>query len=69
MQNWMALLKQYEEKIQGWIDSIDDLKQYQENLPEEAPDEVTPAAPTPDAGAADTGSRTTSEDRAGSRQQ
>lgn len=59
-----GLLKQYEEKIQGWIDSIDDLKQYQENLPEEAPDEVTPAAPTPDAGAADT--QTTSEDQTGS---
>ncbi|MBR9946754.1 hypothetical protein KE530_10025 [Clostridiaceae bacterium Marseille-Q4145] len=41
-----GLFKQYEEKIQGWIDSIDDLKQYQENLPEEAPDEVTPAAPS-----------------------
>ena len=59
-----GLFKQYEEKIQGWIDSIDDLKQYQENLPEEAPDEVTPAAPTPDAGAADT--QTTSEDQTGS---
>ena len=59
-----GLLKQYEEKIQGWIDSIDDLKQYQENLPEEAPDEVTPAAPTPDEGAADT--QTTSEDQTGS---
>ena len=59
-----GLLKQYEEKIQGWIDSIDDLKQYQDNLPEEAPDEVTPAAPTPDAGAADT--QTTSEDQTGS---
>ena len=59
-----GLFKQYEEKIQGWIDSIDDLKQYQENLPEEAPDEVTPAAPTPDEGAADT--QTTSEDQTGS---
>ena len=59
-----GLFKQYEEKIQGWIDSIDDLKQYQENLPEEAPDEVTPAAPTPDAGEADT--QTTSEDQTGS---
>ena len=59
-----GLLKQYEEKIQGWIDSIDDLKQYQENLPEEAPDEVTPAAPTPDEGAADT--QITSEDQTGS---
>ena len=59
-----GLFKQYEEKIQGWIDSIDDLKQYQENLPEEAPDAVTPAAPTPDAGAADT--QTTSEDQTGS---
>ena len=56
-----GLFKQYEEKIQGWIDSIDDLKQYQENLPEEAPDAVTPAAPTPDAGAADTGSEDTSQ--------
>lgn len=56
-----GLFKQYEEKIQGWIDSIDDLKQYQENLPEEAPDEVTPAAPTPDAGAADTGNEDTSQ--------
>lgn len=59
-----GLFKQYEEKIQGWIDSIDDLKQYQENLPEEAPDEVTPAAPTPDEGASDT--QTTSEDQTGS---
>ena len=59
-----GLFKQYEEKIQGWIDSIDDLKQYQENLPEEAPDEVTPEAPTPDSGAADT--QTTSEDQTGS---
>ena len=59
-----GLFKQYEEKIQGWIDSIDDLKQYQENLPEEAPDEITPAAPTPDAGEADT--QTTSEDQTGS---
>ena len=59
-----GLFKQYEEKIQGWIDSIDDLKQYQENLPEEAPDEVTPAAPTPDEEAADT--QTTSEDQTGS---
>ena len=59
-----GLFKQYEQKIQGWIDSIDDLKQYQENLPEEAPDEVTPAAPTPDEGAADT--QTTSEDQTGS---
>ena len=59
-----GLFKQYEEKIQGWIDSIDDLKQYQENLPEEAPDEVTPAAPTPDEGAADT--QITSEDQTGS---
>ena len=59
-----GLFKQYEEKIQGWIDSIDDLKQYQENLPEEAPDEVTPSAPTPDEGAADT--QTTSEDQTGS---
>ena len=59
-----GLFKQYEEKIQGWIDSIDDLKQYQENLPEEAPDEITPAAPTPDEGAADT--QTTSEDQTGS---
>ena len=61
-----GLFKQYEEKIQGWIDSIDDLKQYQENLPEEAPDEVTPAAPTPDAGAADTGSEDTSQEGADS---
>ena len=56
-----GLFKQYEEKIQGWIDSIDDLKQYQENLPEEAPEEITPAAPTPDAGAADTGNEDTSQ--------
>ena len=61
-----GLFKQYEEKIQGWIDSIDDLKQYQENLPEEAPDEVTPAAPTPDEGAADTGSEDTSQEGAAS---
>ena len=61
-----GLFKQYEEKIQGWIDSIDDLKQYQENLPEEAPDAVTPAAPTPDAGAADTGSEDTSQEGADS---
>ena len=61
-----GLFKQYEEKIQGWIDSIDDLKKYQENLPEEAPDEVTPAAPTPDAGAADTGSEDTSQEGADS---
>ena len=61
-----GLFKQYEEKIQGWIDSIDDLKQYQENLPDEAPDEVTPAAPTPDAGAADTGSEDTSQEGADS---
>ena len=61
-----GLFKQYEEKIQGWIDSIDDLKQYQENLPEEAPDEVTPAAPTPDGGAADTGSEDTSQEGADS---
>ena len=56
-----GLFKQYEEKIQGWIDSLDDLKKYQESLPEEAPEEITPAAPTPDAGAADT--QTTSEDQ------
>ena len=61
-----GLFKQYEQKIQGWIDSIDDLKQYQENLPEEAPDEVTPAAPTPDAGAADTGNEDTSQKEADS---
>ena len=61
-----GLFKQYEEKIQGWIDSIDDLKQYQENLPEEAPDEITPAAPTPDAGAEDTGSEDTSQEGADS---
>ena len=41
-----GLFKQYEEKIQGWIDSLDDLKKYQESLPEEAPEEVTPAAPS-----------------------
>ena len=61
-----GLFKQYEEKIQGWIDSIDDLKKYQENLPEEAPDEVTPAAPTPDEGAADTGNEDTSQKEADS---
>ena len=61
-----GLFKKYEEKIQGWIDSIDDLKQYQENLPEEAPDEVTPAAPTPDEGVADTGSEDTSQEGADS---
>ena len=43
-----ALLKQYEEKIQGWIDSLGKLQEYQESLPEEAPDEITPSAPSVD---------------------
>ena len=61
-----GLFKQYEEKIQGWIDSIDDLKQYQESLPEEAPDEITPSAPSIDeiAPADDSADEDTSTDAA-----
>ena len=43
-----ALFKQYEEKIQQWIDSLGKLQEYQESLPAEAPDEITPAAPSVD---------------------
>ncbi len=42
------LFKQYEEKIQQWIDSLGKLQEYQESLPAEAPDEITPAAPSVD---------------------
>ncbi len=43
-----ALLKQYEEKIQGWIDSLGKLQEYEQSLPEEVPDEITQAAPSVD---------------------
>lgn len=41
-----VLFKQYEEKIQQWIDSLGKLQEYQESLPEEVPDEIVPAAPS-----------------------
>ena len=43
-----ALLKQYEEKIQSWIDSLGKLQEYEQSLPEEVPDEITQAAPSVD---------------------
>ena len=41
-----ALLKQLEEKIQQWITSLDKLQEYEKSLPEEAPDEIVPEAPS-----------------------